>query len=101
MAEADLLDEPLPRVRLLQEVRQPPRVPADPEPARFLLSLKLNNEGFESCFIWEKMSLVIQIAPFCLPPPARAPVSKRLGSSAAASASATAVETGGDWRDLQ
>ena len=34
VAEADLLDEPLPRVRLLQEVGQPRHVPVDPEPAR-------------------------------------------------------------------
>ena len=34
MAEADLLDEALARVGLLQEVGQPPHVPADLEPAR-------------------------------------------------------------------
>ena len=34
VAEADLLDEALARVGLLQEVGQPPHVPVDLEPAR-------------------------------------------------------------------
>ena len=41
MAEADLLDEALARVGLLQEVRQPPRVPVDLEPARGVHFLSL------------------------------------------------------------
>ena len=41
VAEADLLDEALARVGLLQEVRQPPRVPVDLEPARGVHFLSL------------------------------------------------------------